>query len=304
MKTKIKLLIIVFVVILPQFVSAASIFFGRNIDEIDIGQQISLSLYLNTEGEVINTIGTEILYPNSLLEVKEIKDNTSVINFWIENEDDGRGRVVLSGLTPGGYFGQGGEVVTVVFVAKNNGLARITTNNTAIYLNDGLGTAAEVRERYFDLNITDKVFVEADYVKSDFNPPESFVPEISRSPAVFDNNWFIVFSTKDKLSGISHYFIRESKFRNLIGFKKWQEAESPYLLKDQSRRSYISIKAVDRAGNSRIETVKPDNPNLIGEAVIWVALIIFIIFILYFIKVIFARLGKLLRKHWESNSLS
>lgn len=253
MKTKIKLLIIVFTIILPQFVSAANIFFGRNIDEIDIGQQISLSLYLNTEGEVINTIGTEILYPNSLLEVKEIKDNTSVINFWIENEDDGQGRVTLSGLTPGGYFGQGGEIATIIFVSKESGLAKVSTKNTEIYLNDGLGTPVRVSEKYFDLNITDKVFVEADYVKSDFNPPESFVPEISRSPAVFDNSWFIVFSTKDKLSGVSHYLVRESRFRNLIGFKKWQEAESPYLLKDQSRRSYVSIKAIDRAGNSRTE---------------------------------------------------
>ena len=38
---------------------------------------------------------------------------------------------------------------------------------------------------------------------------------------------------------------------------EWERAESPYLLKDQSLKSIIKVKAVDKAGNEKIVKVAP-----------------------------------------------
>jgi len=100
------------------------------------------------------------------------------------------------------------------------------------------------------------------------------VPEVSRDPNIFDGKWFLVFATQDKGSGIDHYEVlerRELKIQKL-GFSKekslhskfyilnpWRVAESPYLLKDQELKSYIYVKAIDKAGNERVATLSPRN---------------------------------------------
>ena len=40
-------------------------------------------------------------------------------------------------------------------------------------------------------------------------------------------------------------------------FEGWARAKSPYILKDQSRKSYVYVRAIDKAGNERVEMVKP-----------------------------------------------
>jgi len=109
----------------------------------------------------------------------------------------------------------------------------------------------------------------------DSTPPEDFKPKIGRDPAVFEGKYFLSFATTDKTSGIDHYEVLEQK-RTLVRGEK--AAESPYLLKDQSLKSKILVKAVDKAGNERIsEIIPPKKPFpyeiviliLIGAGIIW-----------------------------------
>jgi len=93
----------------------------------------------------------------------------------------------------------------------------------------------------------------------DTTPPEEFKPEIGRNPAVFEGKYFLSFSTTDKTSGIDHYQIAELR-RTIRGKEpkpEWKIGESPYLLEDQSLRSIIKVKAVDKAGNERISEIVP-----------------------------------------------
>jgi len=88
----------------------------------------------------------------------------------------------------------------------------------------------------------------------DTTPPEEFPLEISQEPSIFEGKYFLSFATTDKTSGIDHYEVREGK-------GDWKIAEIPYLLKDQSLKSKISAKAVDKAGNERIaEYLPPRKP--------------------------------------------
>ena len=118
----------------------------------------------------------------------------------------------------------------------------------------------------------------------DTEPPEEFRPEIGQDPEIFDGKYFLVFVTQDKASGIAGYFVHETtrkKDATLIDTKDWTEAESPYVLKDQKLRSYIYVKAVDKAGNERIAMVEPRYPIRWYE--IWWVWVIIIIIVAYII---------------------
>ena len=101
---------------------------------------------------------------------------------------------------------------------------------------------------------------------------------------MFEGKWFVVFNTQDKQSGIDHFEVQENRGAK-PDYTKWKTAVSPYLLEDQDLKSYIFIKAVDKAGNSVLEILPPKYVKK-GISAIWLVelgIIIFIIF-LYYIK--------------------
>jgi hypothetical protein len=61
---------------------------------------------------------------------------------------------------------------------------------------------------------------------------------------VFGGLYYIVFSTVDKQSGVDHYEVFENG--------AWEKVVSPYKLPDQSLKSEIKVKAIDKAGNERV----------------------------------------------------
>ncbi|MFH1656963.1 MAG: cohesin domain-containing protein [bacterium] len=94
--------------------------------------------------------------------------------------------------------------------------------------------------------------------------PEVFIPQIGNSPAIMDGQHFLSFNATDETSGIDYYEVKEQP--RLLGIAQsgtWQKAESPYLLTDQSLRSIIKVRAVDKAGNERIvEIISPYKPTV------------------------------------------
>ena len=87
----------------------------------------------------------------------------------------------------------------------------------------------------------------------------------------------MVFATIDKTSGVDYYEVKEGKH-------DFQRAESPYLLEDQSLRSKISVRAVDKAGNERIAEIIPPFKVSWKDIVILLAILIGIGVILWIIS--------------------
>jgi hypothetical protein len=111
----------------------------------------------------------------------------------------------------------------------------------------------------------------------DSTPPESFKPEIGQDYAMFEGKYFLGFVTVDKTSGVDHYEVAEVKRHSFLEEllqkeekKEWKTAESPYLLEDQGLRSKISVKAIDKAGNVRIEEIAPFVKSLLYWIIILV----------------------------------
>lgn len=252
---------------IPLFVAipvfAAEISLETKSTEIAAGQQFQINLLLDTEGEEINAVEGKIVFPN-ILELKEIRDGNSIINFWIEKPKKQNNAIVFSGITPGGFTGNSSLLFSVVFEAKKEGRGLIEIQNAKTLINDGKGTPAETKISSFQFNIKEVGLpkeLQLPEIK-DVEPPESFVPEIARDESIFEGKCFLVFVTQDKASGIDHYEIKESRQRILSVFGKWVTTESPYVLHDQELRSFIFVKAVDKNGNKIIIKIAPRNPLL------------------------------------------
>lgn len=251
-------MIFAFCIIAIGKVNAAELFFETKSQEFTQGEKFLANIFLNTEEESINAIEGKIVFPDYLLEVKEIQDGNSIINFWIERPKIGQiGVIAFSGIIPGGYQETKGFLFSVVFQTKASGSGAIEVRGAKVLLNDGKGTEASVKLSSFQFSISQEIpFVPltVETIK-DTDPPEDFKPEIAQNFGMFEGKYFLVFATQDKGSGIDRYEIQET--RNKRQGENWAEAESPYVLKDQNLRSYIYVKAVDKAGNERIVIVEP-----------------------------------------------
>lgn len=248
-------------------VEAAEIYFGAPGQEVGMGKPFEVGVFLNTEAEPINAVEGTVVFPTDSLELLDIRDAGSVLTLWIERphltQGAQTGEVSFAGVVPGGYFGREAYLFSLIFQARQIGSVTIGTRSERVLLNDGKGTEAELQRALLVLDIEEVSEVPEYLPPYDVEPPEPFVPEVTRDPNVFDNKWFIVFATQDKISGIDHYEILEEEqkgsFRRLFGKRTWRIGESPYLLQDQMLKSHITVKAIDRAGNERVASLPPQN---------------------------------------------
>jgi hypothetical protein len=268
---------------------AAELFFKPRVQELGLGQEFAIDLMIDPQEQAINAVSANVIFPQNLLEVSAIQDGSSIITLWLERphlkqgtidkeqgtrdkeqgaRDKEQGEIVFSGVIPGGFVGimkplnviEPGKILRIVFKAKSQGEGEILVKDAQVLLHDGLGTPALVQLSNFRLLITDKGQGTRDKEQEtrDITPPEEFTPEIANDPNIFEGKWFLVFATQDKGSGIDYYEVQETRDKGQG--RKWQRAESPYLLKDQKLKSYIYVKAVDRAGNERIVSLPPRYP--------------------------------------------
>ena len=248
--------------ILPQIVFAAQISFDAKTTQTQVGKNFEVILFVNTEQENLNAFEGKVTFPNALLDLKEIRDGNTIVNFWIEKPKAQDNAIIFSGVTPGGFNGSSGLIFSAIFEAKKEGVAKFEVNDARILRNDGIGSTAVLSITPFEMVISKGAQVEIPAIQKieDREQPELFMPEIARDKSISDGEWFIAFVTQDKVSGIDHYEIKESRQKILTFFSRWRVAESPYILQDQELRSYIFIKAVDKAGNERIAEILPQNP--------------------------------------------
>ncbi len=253
----------------PNFSHASNILIETESTNYRIGDIVRFDLYINTSGSLINTIETQVNFDSNDLKFFDFGDSDSVINFWIEKKSLPN-VINLSGIVPGGFASEKGNLISLYFETLSEGKKYLTVKDSVVFLNDGEGTEEKIPDSSFTILVSNEVNIDVkkgkNYIK-DIYPPETFTPEISRSSSLFDNKWFLVFSTKDKDSGVSHYLIKESRYKPFLFFKKWANSESPYILKDQSKSSFIAIKAVDKAGNERIEKLYPEKSRPLIEQI-------------------------------------
>lgn len=254
MKKIIKSIILIFIVCVFNISHAADISLYSNTTDIKTGDEFIVDVFVHTDLK-INAVEGKLIYPKNNLEIKEIRDGNSVVNFWIEKPQDNDGIISFSGITPAGFNGNNKKLFSIVFKAKNIGETMINLDDVKLLTADGHGTNS--LSNIFNLNLNIKKGADNSIIEilTDIESPENFNPIISSDSNIFDGKKFIVFATQDKDSGMSHFEIKEG----WLDFYK--KAESPYILKDQKLSKEIKIKAIDLNGNERIVIVNAQNPR-------------------------------------------
>ena len=228
--------------------SAATLFVELAPKTVAPGSTVVANVLLDTEGELLNAFEGTILFPTDLFVVKELRDGNTLVNVWIEPPREREpGRISFSGITPGGYTGKRGTLLSVVFEAVKEGDGTVSFDKIQLLKNDGEGTPASISLP----SVSPSVMVSKEAGSSDVSetpdaePPEPFPIEVTQDRDVFDGKRVLIFTTQDKISGINYYEVCEGLFAECV------RAESPYVLKYQRADRYITVKAVDFYGNER-----------------------------------------------------
>ncbi|HRH32321.1 MAG TPA: cohesin domain-containing protein [bacterium] len=223
----------------------AQIYFSIPSGSISVGSTFEVGVFLDTQSQSIAAVESAITLPDGL-KVVDIRDGNSLVNFWVARPEAGLGPISFSGVIPGGFVGERGELFTLVITAEQVGEMRIESFNDNILLNDGLGTrvAAVPGPIGFAVVAADEV-LQFD-APTDVVSPELFAPVLFKQDAT--GEWYLAFAAQDKSSGIDHYEVRE-------GWSRWVTAESPYRLQHQGLSGKVFVKAVDEAGNMRVVDV-------------------------------------------------
>jgi hypothetical protein len=241
----------------PQVIYASELYFSSPTQHFKTGDKIYFDVFLNNEGESINAIEAELVFPYEILEFSNYYDTGSIINGWIESPTLNGNSIRFAGVSAGGFSGlidpvtntvSPGRVTRLVFIAKSDGEGSLSFTQAETFKNDGNGTEVATNTLPYQFLISNEGFATEDF-SYDTNPPEPFEPQIKRDNRLFDGKYFIVFDAKDKETGIASYRIKE-------GFSKWINIKSLYVLQDQSLTSNIRIVAVDKNGNEREAVIK------------------------------------------------
>ncbi|MBI3573301.1 MAG: hypothetical protein HY092_03830 [Candidatus Kerfeldbacteria bacterium] len=127
----------------PARASAATMYFSPSSGSYAVGQTISVSVKVNTEGQAINAAEGTVVFPNNLLQFKDVSKSGSIFSFWTVEPagSTGSGRVTFSGGVPNpGFRGSSGTVIRITFAVKTTGQADLNLTGARVLANDGQGT--------------------------------------------------------------------------------------------------------------------------------------------------------------------
>jgi hypothetical protein len=242
------------VFIVPHSAQAARMFLEDGGVEAYAGANyIKINAFVDTEGVLLNTFGARLIFPTSTLIFKDVNNSQSIINAFVEAPHLTDNGVLFSGITPGGFQGNRGFLVSFLFAPNTAATARISLDSLEAYQNDGQGTPVAVTTKPLSLTFTP---LATSTTTLERILPELFTPVIFQNTSIPDAPWMVAFTAQDKQSGIAYFEVQE----NLEPAPKeeaWQRAVSPVVLTDQSLKSYTFVKAVDRHGNSRVVVLAP-----------------------------------------------
>lgn len=228
----------------------AQIYFGLTNPTFPVQSTFAIGVFLDGHTQDIAALESHLQIPEGL-RLLDIQDGDSVVNLWLERPEAADREVAFSGMIPGGFQGDRGLLFTLIVQAETPGEMILETTGTRILLNDGEGTEAEVIPAPMSFQISASGEPTTYTSPEDSESPEPFTPMLLERPEL--GGWVVVFSTQDKLSGLDRYEVKEGRLA-------WKAATSPYRLEDQKLHHRITVKAIDRAGNERVATMKATNP--------------------------------------------
>ena len=151
----------------------------------------------------------------------------------------------------------------LVLVPIAPGAGTVGISDASLLANDGQGTSIPVTTSAATIDVAPAPAsgVVPQGPSFPYTVPQTFTPVISQNPDIYGAQYFLIFSTTDKGSGIAYYQVLETPAGAGMGENPaWVTATSPYLLQDQDLSSDIYVRAMNNAGNAIIIKVPARHP--------------------------------------------
>ncbi len=274
----------------PSMARASNMIFVPASTHVQKGDLVKINVSLATGSDRINAAEGKLIFSSEILAVSNINFSSSVLNFWPEEPHiTSNGVISFSGVTPGGFSGGQNLLFSVVFKGIKEGNAELSITNASALIDDGAGTASNLSISKGTIVVTPRASATASSdtqnilneldPKNDTEPPESFSPLLGNDQNIFSGKYFTVFVALDKKSGIDHYDVQEQKSSSPKD-NAWTKADSPYLLSDQTLSSFVFVRAVDKAGNVRLEKMSPLYPQKFYQSIFfWIIILLLCVII-------------------------
>lgn len=296
MKKQIKYKSIIFLIpifilfIVPSKTLAATINSSAE-STISSGDTSIINVYLNTEGQTINSIEGLITLKdehNGNFEVKELSLVNSVFNIWPRKPSlEEGGKISFVGGIPNGINGDRILLFKIIVKINDSGKFSIIPTKVAVYLNDGLGTALDITKDTSVISVGTSSGNPQnkwqEIVSNDNVAPEPFIIKIVQDSSLFDGKKFLSFETTDSQSGISYYEVREGAYPAV-------RTGTSYILINQNKNVDVIVTAYDKAGNFQVSVLKAKEP------IRWLSVIVTVLFIIMIFKIV-----KKFRKNKKKN---
>ena len=187
---------------LPSTAMASDFYFDSVSSEVTKGDVFIVKLKISTTDNAINAVDGSISFDKEKLEIKETSAGGSIFSLWPDPVSfiNDKGVLNFVGGVAGGFQSAEGEILKIIFLAKEEGKAGINLNTSSLlFLNDGKGTIVPYETKPLDLLILKRAECSElkdewqPFLTEDKTPPESFEIVIGSSPSVFGGNKFISF---------------------------------------------------------------------------------------------------------------
>ena len=135
-------IILFFSVALFTQAQGASLFLSPGSESFIIGDIFSVKVNIDTNSIPINAAQITIDFPPDKLEVLDISKSGSIFSLWTEEPvfSNSSGKISFSGGMPHPGFTGIGNIITINFKAKNEGVVNVTFGEGAVLADDGKGT--------------------------------------------------------------------------------------------------------------------------------------------------------------------
>ena len=141
-KTIILITILFFSIAIPAQVQGGSLFLSPGSESFIIEDAFSIEVQLDTAGIPINAAQATIYFPLDKLEVLNISKESSIFTLWPAEPrfSNSSGEISFSGGTPHPGFSGIGNIITINFKAKKEGMVNLTLGEGRVLADDGKGT--------------------------------------------------------------------------------------------------------------------------------------------------------------------
>lgn len=271
--------IVVSVFLVPR-VSYGATITASSTDAIASGDTSIIHVYLDTEGETINSVDGVVMLSDEHggnFEIKDLSVANSVFTMWPNKPSLETGHMIkFIGGIPGGVTGEHLLLFKMIIKINQPGTFEIIPGVVTAYLNDGVPTPRVITPKTSSIVVGSPRETAQDkwkeIISNDNTAPDRFTVRLVSDPYLYGGKKFVSFETVDNESGISHYEVQE-------GTRTPVRSGTNYILINQEQDVDITVTAYDKAGNFQVAVLKADKP------INWLSIVVTLIILIsaYFI---------------------